>query len=450
MKYGFFDQYDQLSPGTTNAWAFDQIITGSRVLEIGCSIGYLTKHLKEDKKCRTDIVEFDQEAGKIAAQFAERAYIGEDGNLDNDCLKHIQCDEKYDYVVILDVLEHLRTPENVLRDVRNLLKPEGKLILSVPNIAHNAVLINLFNNQFQYTDLGLLDRTHITFFTYSTLIEMLWETGYVAEEFKTRSKGISETEIPVSYDQLTRNIRTDFKCRPYADAYQFLLIAHLKKNEQDIGMVLPDYEGNAAFQCSLYYSENEKQSFEEDRKIQRNVTLGKNRIEYEIKPPQRRFCIGPTGYNCILQNLRIQVVDEEGQTEVIDHYNTEGTQFADGYIVFTGNMPASLKFQTDLMVKRVTIEFDLLVCDHEILELIDQPMKMLPQMHKELLQVYSDKGTLAQENKQMHEELLQVYSDKGMLTEELVAIKRRPIRWFIRHTLQRIKCKWLQRGNRNE
>lgn len=72
------------------------------------------------------------------------------------------------------------------------------------------------------------------------------------------------------------------------------------------------------------------------------------------------------------------------------------------------------------------------------------------EMRRELLQVYSDKGTLAQENKQMHAELLQVYSDKGMLTEELAAIKRRPIRWLIRHTLQRIKCKWLQRGNRNE
>ena len=77
-----------------------------------------------------------------------------------DCIEG----KRYDYIVILDVLEHLRNPQGVLNKVRECLQINGKILLSVPNLAHNAVLLKLLNDDFPYTELGLLDNTHVHFF----------------------------------------------------------------------------------------------------------------------------------------------------------------------------------------------------------------------------------------------------------------------------------------------
>lgn len=110
----------QLEAGSTNEWAFQMVQENSRVLEIGPAIGNLTSHLVKDKHCTVDIVEIDEEAGKKAAEFAQRAQIGSvDGNLNTDTWYHNLQPEKYDYVISLDVLEHLENPEHVLQNLKN-------------------------------------------------------------------------------------------------------------------------------------------------------------------------------------------------------------------------------------------------------------------------------------------------------------------------------------------
>lgn len=66
-------------------------------------------------------------------------------------------------------MEHLHDPAEVLRRVKILLSDEGVILLSVPNIAHNAILLELMQNEFPYKKVGLLDDTHIHFFTYYSL-----------------------------------------------------------------------------------------------------------------------------------------------------------------------------------------------------------------------------------------------------------------------------------------
>lgn len=151
--FGYF-----LEAGSTNEWAFNNIDSGKNVLEIGPAIGNLTYHLKTEKNCAVDIVEIDEDAGKKASEFSRTALLGlELGNLNSDLWFNALKNNRYDYIVSLDVLEHLNDPESTLKRLKSLLKDDGHILLSVPNIAHNSVMVGLLQNRFEYTDIGLLD-----------------------------------------------------------------------------------------------------------------------------------------------------------------------------------------------------------------------------------------------------------------------------------------------------
>lgn len=86
------------------------IKSDSKILEFGPASGRLTKYLKEEKNCAVTIVEMDESSGKIAAQYAKRAYLGkEEGNIEN--FYWAKDPSLYDYIVFADVLEHLSDPD---------------------------------------------------------------------------------------------------------------------------------------------------------------------------------------------------------------------------------------------------------------------------------------------------------------------------------------------------
>ena len=227
-KYDF--GYD-IERSKTNEWAFEGIEPHSKVLELGASTGLLTKHLREDKQCSIDIVEVDEEAGQKASKYADISVIGRRGDLNETEWYENLKKRTYDYIVILDVLEHLHCPELALSIVKRCLKPEGKVLLSVPNIAHNAVLLQLLKDNFQYTNLGLLDNTHVHFFTYKSLYEMLTSQGFAIEKWEVVNKEVSETEIPVSYDDVSQVQSYLLKSREHGSAYQYLLTLSLNSDE---------------------------------------------------------------------------------------------------------------------------------------------------------------------------------------------------------------------------
>ena len=85
---------------------------------------------------------------------------------------------RFDKVLLLDVLEHLAAPERILRAAAHLVKPTGQVIVSVPNAAHLVVRLMLLFGRFNYADRGILDRTHLRFFTQSSIARLLVENGY--------------------------------------------------------------------------------------------------------------------------------------------------------------------------------------------------------------------------------------------------------------------------------
>lgn len=232
----------ELEEGSTNQWAFNIIEPNTRVLELGASIGNLTKHLHEEKSCVVDIVEIDEEAGKKASKFAKISLLGSvDGDLENENWYKKLLSEKYQYIVILDVLEHLRNPRRVLERVQSLLTEEGKVVLSVPNIAHNSIIVNLWNNKFEYTEYGLLDKTHVHFFTFNSLAEMLNDAHLYIELEDAIYKDLGESEIQNGYQEVPQGIEYFLKTRKYAEIYQYLLVAGKKhkKNHKKIEITKP-------------------------------------------------------------------------------------------------------------------------------------------------------------------------------------------------------------------
>jgi 2-polyprenyl-3-methyl-5-hydroxy-6-metoxy-1,4-benzoquinol methylase len=84
----------------------------------------------------------------------------------------------FDLVVFADVLEHLPDPIRLLRNVHSLLNPGARIVISVPNVAHLSVRVQLLFGRFRYSDRGILDRTHLRFFTRKTIVELLTDSDF--------------------------------------------------------------------------------------------------------------------------------------------------------------------------------------------------------------------------------------------------------------------------------
>lgn len=147
----------------------------SKVLEFGCGNGRMTQWMKESLDCDVTILEQDLELYQKAVVFAENGICG---NIEDAEWMKILKQHSFDYIIYADVLEHLHNPEEILRLSAKMLKEDGSVWISVPNIAHNDILMKLYNNSLNYTDTGILDRTHVHHFTYKNLCTLISEAGF--------------------------------------------------------------------------------------------------------------------------------------------------------------------------------------------------------------------------------------------------------------------------------
>jgi 2-polyprenyl-3-methyl-5-hydroxy-6-metoxy-1,4-benzoquinol methylase len=145
-----------------------------RVLEVGCGGGYTLEHLRATGRCRwTCGVELFPEAARLAEQRVDQVY---EGNIEQ--MNLALAPASIDAILCLDVLEHLIDPWAVIRKLHALLKPGGVIIASIPNVRHfRVVLPLLFRGRWDYTSSGLLDKTHLRFFTKGSAIALLESSG---------------------------------------------------------------------------------------------------------------------------------------------------------------------------------------------------------------------------------------------------------------------------------
>lgn len=149
----------------------------SRVLDIGCATGYFAKELLK-KKCETWGIDNNKEAIQKASQYCHKVITR---NLNDDHVLPVP--KKYfDYIILVDVIEHLLQPENILSLITSHLKKNGKIIISTPNIAHASIRWMMAKGEFQYTTLGIMDSTHLHFYTRKSLCDLLRKCNLKIEQ----------------------------------------------------------------------------------------------------------------------------------------------------------------------------------------------------------------------------------------------------------------------------
>lgn len=140
-----------------------------KVLDIGSGAGCTLRKLKALGKASEIVgIDINQKAAKDSSDHLDRLFIGDVETID------LPYPEKYfDYILLADVLEHLINPRKVLRKSRNLLSDDGYIIATIPNIKHYSILLGLvLFDEFKYTDNGVLDKSHLRFFTKKEIINM--------------------------------------------------------------------------------------------------------------------------------------------------------------------------------------------------------------------------------------------------------------------------------------
>jgi 2-polyprenyl-3-methyl-5-hydroxy-6-metoxy-1,4-benzoquinol methylase len=206
---------------TSHAQMLRLVGSNKRVLDVGCSTGYLARELVR-QGCTVLGVEYDADAAAEAAPVLERVVVGDLEQLD---LAAEFAGDQFDAILFGDVLEHLRDPLPVLRSVRSLLAPGGSVVISVPNIAHADVRLSLLAGKFDYTDVGLLDVTHVRFFTRASLRQFLKDAGMVAVDVSATTADIFGTELGVKPADVDPAVVDRLREDPDATTYQFIVRA---------------------------------------------------------------------------------------------------------------------------------------------------------------------------------------------------------------------------------
>jgi 2-polyprenyl-3-methyl-5-hydroxy-6-metoxy-1,4-benzoquinol methylase len=153
----------------------ERIEPGSEVLDIGCWAGGNGRFL-DSRGVTVDGVEPDEEMAALARDIYREVV----GSTVEEALPLLVSDRgaAYDAVLFLDVLEHLVDPWRILRESSVLLRPGGRAYVSLPNVAHWSLRKELLLGRWDYRDNGLLDRTHLRFFTVATARHLMEGTGW--------------------------------------------------------------------------------------------------------------------------------------------------------------------------------------------------------------------------------------------------------------------------------
>jgi 2-polyprenyl-3-methyl-5-hydroxy-6-metoxy-1,4-benzoquinol methylase len=144
--------------------------SGKKLLDVGCARGHLSSVL-QDQGWQVTGIEFDSDDAEIARASGIEVVVGSaDTVLEN-------MTEMFDVIVFADVLEHFVDPDAVLELATQRLAPGGQILISIPNVAHLTVRIPLLLGSFTYADRGIMDRTHLHFYTRKTLRHMITQAG---------------------------------------------------------------------------------------------------------------------------------------------------------------------------------------------------------------------------------------------------------------------------------
>lgn len=227
------DRYDYAFDPEGDAWAarlLRRVPDGASVLELGPGPGAMTQALLARGHAVT-VVENDPAAVQALQSLGVQVVEADlDGLAWLDGLQG----RRFDAILACDVLEHLRAPEQVLKALSGLLQPMGSLVISLPNIAYAGVAAALRAGVFEYAEKGLLDRTHLRFFTRRSIEQLLMDCGWVPLAWEANRVPVAQSEfswywesIPEAWRQHLLTGWADF------DVYQWMVVAAPARDSRD-------------------------------------------------------------------------------------------------------------------------------------------------------------------------------------------------------------------------
>ncbi len=238
------DLNDLNSPHTM---AVLSIPPGSTVLDVGCGPGVVARALAA-RGCKVwglerdparansarnhciEVLEADVEAVSLSEEFAGRSF---------------------DVVLFLDVLEHLRDPQAALAGAEAVLAPGGSVLLSVPNVTHGALRLELLSGKFRYRASGLLDRGHLRFFDAEGVDALIRQAGFRSETRLRVTRRLDQTEFDVDLASIPANLRATLESDADALTYQFFVIARPARGPQSVTEGITLVERQHARICEL-------------------------------------------------------------------------------------------------------------------------------------------------------------------------------------------------------
>jgi 2-polyprenyl-3-methyl-5-hydroxy-6-metoxy-1,4-benzoquinol methylase len=149
-----------------------------KVLEIGCNVGNFRQYA--DKSCEYWGIEPFEQVAEIAKNKMDRVLVGFYDRVANNIP-----DNYFDLIIANDVIEHMEQPWNFLKSIKEKMTENASLVLSIPNARHYENLKELlFDKDWKYKDAGILDVTHLRFFTEKSIIRLLNENGFEIKKMK--------------------------------------------------------------------------------------------------------------------------------------------------------------------------------------------------------------------------------------------------------------------------
>ena len=329
-----------LDEGTSFIKLIKMLKRNTLILEFGPANGRFTKYLKENMNCQVHIVEINKEDFNKAMQYASDGICSDIETME---WKEYFKDNRYDHIIFTDVLEHLREPQKIFNACADFIKEDGSILFSIPNAAHGDIIANLYNNDFKYTELGLLDNTHIHLFAYKNIVNMVEKSKLKLNKLDIVYAPLKHTEQHPTYNN--EIIYYVINEKQFANVYQF--IGECKKkseNTPDKNIFIEDIHTKQKY-IEVYYGDNSCKLKKLLYKKQNNYECSINDIPVNIN----NIRIDPTSDKlCLIKNISIK--------ERVD-YNIKhnGIQVGDEIYFFTFDPQIYIESNS----KHITLSFNM-------------------------------------------------------------------------------------------
>lgn len=292
-----------------------QVRRGSRILDLGTGSGALGRHLAATLACAVDGVTYNTAEAELARDAYRTLHVAD---LDSCDLTKLFNDERYDHIICADVLEHLKQPDRVLAACSRLLADGGTLLVSIPNAAYAGLVAELLQGEFRYREEGLLDATHLRFFTHSSLLRFLSEAGWCATKIRSVRLSLEASEFRTAFDSLPPAVARYLLAMPRGLDYQFIVEARLAASLAGDKPIVADLgetgDAQARFSAQLFVKHAE--GYSEQRKQVVHGIVGEHDQTLALTLPADAALTGlrvdPADRPGFLKLREIRILDAEG------------------------------------------------------------------------------------------------------------------------------------------